>query len=125
MAAIGLFMPSDLLFSFVIFFLLRKVTHVVLASQGIPQSTFSGTAISPGPPYFDEQTWGAVLAMFLGALWVSREYLKEVWRDIKQDLAALVGRAKRTEIPATVWWAVCRFGTWFRTSRCFWRSAWC
>ena len=89
MAAIGLFMPSDLLFSFVVFFLLRKVTHVVLASQGIPQSTFSGTAIAPGPPYFDEQTWGAVLAMFLGAMWVSREYLKDVWKEIRQDTRAM------------------------------------
>jgi len=82
MAAIGLFMPSDMLLSFVVFFLLRKATHVMLAANGIPQSTFSGTGIAPGPPYFDEQTWGAVLAMFLGAIWVSREYLKEVWRDI-------------------------------------------
>ena len=83
MAAIGLFMPSDLLFSFVAFFLLRKATHVALASQGIPQSTFSGTALVPGPPYFDEQTWGAVLAMFLGAVWVSRDYLRTVWREIR------------------------------------------
>ena len=83
MAAIGLFMPSDMLLSFVAFFLLRKATHVILASQGIPQSTFSGTAIAPGPPYFDEQTWGAVLAMFLGAFWVSRDYLKMVWREIR------------------------------------------
>jgi hypothetical protein len=88
MAAIGLFMPSDLLFSFVVFFLLRKATHVILASQGIPQSTFSGTAISPGPPYFDEQTWGAVIAMFLGAIWVSRDYLKEVWSDVKSGKPA-------------------------------------
>lgn len=83
MAAIGLFMPSDMLLSFVVFFLMRKGLHVLLASQGIPQSTFSGTAIAPGPPYFDEQTWGGVLAMFLGALWVSRDYLREVWSDIK------------------------------------------
>lgn len=83
MAAIGLFMPSDLLLSFVVFFLMRKATHVMLAANGIPQSTFSGTGIAPGPPYFDEQTWGAVLAMFLGAVWVSRDYLKEVWRDIR------------------------------------------
>lgn len=83
MAAIGLFMPSDLLLSFVAFFLLRKATHVALASQGIPQSTFSGTAIAPGPPYFDEQTWGAVIAMFLGAVWVSRDYLKGVWSEIR------------------------------------------
>lgn len=83
MAAIGLFMPSDLLLSFVVFFLMRKATHVVLAANGIPQSTFSGTAISPGPPYFDEQTWGAVLAMFVGTLYFSRAYLKEVWFDIR------------------------------------------
>lgn len=88
MAAIGLFMPSDMLLSFVVFFLLRKATHVILASQGIPQSTFSGTAIAPGPPYFDEQTWGAVIAMFLGALWVSRDYLKEVWSDIRSGRKA-------------------------------------
>lgn len=83
MAAIGLFMPSDMLLSFVVFFLMRKATHIALASQGIPQETFSGSGINPGPPYFDEQTWGAIFAMFLGAIWVSREYLKEVWRDIK------------------------------------------
>ncbi|MFZ4507910.1 MAG: DUF6785 family protein [Fimbriimonas sp.] len=83
MAAIGLFMPSDLLLSFVVFFLLRKATHVVLASNGIPQQTFSGTAIVPGPPYFDEQTWGGVIAMFLGILWVSKDYLREVWSDIR------------------------------------------
>jgi hypothetical protein len=84
MAAIGFFMPSDLLLSFVVFFLLRKVSHVVLASYGIPQDTFSGTGLTPGPPYFDEQTWGAVFAMFLGAIWVSKNYLKEVWADIRK-----------------------------------------
>ncbi len=83
MSAIGLFIPSDLLISIVAFFLLRKATHVALAANGIPQSTFSGTGLLPGPPYFDEQTWGAVIAMFLGALWVSREYLRDVWSDIK------------------------------------------
>lgn len=83
MAVIGLFMPSDLLFSFVVFFLLRKASHVILASYGIPQDTFSGTGLTPGPPYFDEQTWGAVFAMFLGAIWVSKNYLKEVWRDVR------------------------------------------
>jgi hypothetical protein len=94
MAAIGLFMPSDLLLSFVVFFLLRKATHVILASQGIPQQTFSGTATSPGPPYFDEQTWGAVLAMFLGAWRSSREYVKEVWRDIRSGQGSTDGGVK-------------------------------
>ncbi|MBI5708490.1 MAG: hypothetical protein HZC36_16015 [Armatimonadetes bacterium] len=82
MAAIAVFMPNDLIFSLVFFFLLRKATHVVLASYGYPQGTFAGTYISPGPPYFDEQTWGGVIAMFLGALWVSRSYLRGVWRAI-------------------------------------------
>ncbi len=82
MAAVGLFVPSDLLLSMVVFFLCRKGIHVVLASQGIPQSTFSGSAIAPGPPYFDEQTWGGVIALFLGAIWVSKGYLSDVWRDI-------------------------------------------
>jgi hypothetical protein len=94
MAAVGLFMPSDLLFSFVAFFLLRKVTHVAFAANGYPQSTFSGTGLIPGPPYFDEQTWGAVLAMFLGAIWVSREYLRDVWRDIKNGHRAADGGVK-------------------------------
>jgi hypothetical protein len=91
MAAIGIFMPSDLLLSFVVFFLLRKLSHVVLASYGIPQDTFSGTGLQPGPPYFDEQTWGAVIAMFLGAIWVSKNYLKEVWRDVRMGAAPTDG----------------------------------
>lgn len=94
MAAIGLFVPSDLLFSIVVFFLMRKGLHVLLAANGIPQSTFSGTAIAPGPPYFDEQTWGAVIAMFLGAMWVSKDYLREIWSDIKTGRGAEDGGFK-------------------------------
>ncbi len=82
MAAIGLFMPSDLVLSVVLFYLLRKVTHILLASQGFPQGVFSGTFIAPGPPYFDEQTWGGVLAMFVGVLVFSKGHLKEVFRSI-------------------------------------------
>jgi hypothetical protein len=82
MAAIGLFMPSDMIFSVVFFFLLRKLTHVIVASQGMPQGTMSGTFIAPGPPYFDEQTWGGVLAMFIAAMWFAKGYLKDVWRQI-------------------------------------------
>lgn len=83
MAAIAFFMPNDLTFSLILFFLMRKVTHVALAAHGIPQSTFSGTAIIPGPPYWDEQTWGATIAMFCSALYFGRNYLKQVWSDIK------------------------------------------
>ncbi len=83
MAAIAFFMPSDLTFSIVVFYLLRKLTHVLLAANGIPQETFSGTFVAPGPPYIDEQSWGGILALFMGAMWVSRGYLKEVWSDIR------------------------------------------
>ncbi|MBX3118428.1 MAG: hypothetical protein KF784_05135 [Fimbriimonadaceae bacterium] len=83
MAAIGLLMPSDLLFSIIFFYFLRKITHVVLAANGIPQDTFSGTYIAPGPPYFDEQSWGGVIALFISAIWMARSYLKRVWSDIK------------------------------------------
>lgn len=82
MAAIGIFMSSDLIFSVIVFFLLRKATHIMLASYGIPQDTFSGSAVMPGAPYFDEQSWGGLFALFLTTLWVSRAYLKEVWREI-------------------------------------------
>lgn len=88
MAAIAFFMPNDLTFSLILFFLLRKVTHVLIAMYGIPQSTFSGTAIMPGPPYWDEQTWGATLAMFVAAMYFGRNYLKQVWRDIKTGARA-------------------------------------
>jgi hypothetical protein len=88
MAAIAIFMPSDLMLSIVVFYLLRKASHIALAANGVPQETFSGTFVAPGPPYFDEQTWGGVLALFVGAIWVSRGYLREVWRDIRTGRAA-------------------------------------
>ena len=43
------------------------------------QGIFSGTFVAPGPPYFDEQTWGGVLAMFIGVVWFSKASLKDVW----------------------------------------------
>lgn len=88
MAALGIFMPSDLIFSVIVFFLLRKGTHVLLASYGIPQETFSGSAVAPGPPYFDEQSWGGIFALFIGAMWTARSYLREVWRQIRRGLKA-------------------------------------
>lgn len=91
MAALGIFMPSDLILSVIVFFLLRKSTHVLLASYGIPQETFSGSAIAPGPPYFDEQSWGGIFALFVGALWVARGTLREVWRDIRTGSKASDG----------------------------------
>lgn len=83
LAAIGIFMPSDLLFSLIVFFLIRKGLHLIVGMNGIPQNTFAGTAIMPGPPYFEEQAWGGILAMFLATLWFSRGVLKEVWGEIR------------------------------------------
>lgn len=82
MAAIGFFMPNDMLISVIVFYLLRKATHVILASQGLPQGLFSGTFAAPGPPYFDEQTWGAVLAVFFTSILFAKVHIKQVWRDI-------------------------------------------
>lgn len=82
MTAIGFFMPSDMLFSVIVFYVLRKITHVVLAAYGMPQGLFSGSFAAPGPPYWDEQSWGAILALFIGAIWFSKGYLKQVWRDV-------------------------------------------
>lgn len=82
MAAIGFFMPNDMLISVIVFYLLRKATHVILASQGLPQGLFSGTFAAPGPPYFDEQTWGAVLAVFVTSIVFAKVHLKQVWLDI-------------------------------------------
>lgn len=82
-AAVALFIPTDLLFSILVFFFLRKATHLVLGMNGIPQGTFSGTYFAPGPPYFEEQAWGAVIAIFIAAMYFSRAELKGIWRRIR------------------------------------------
>ncbi len=86
MAAIGFFMPTDLLFSCIFFFFFRKFEQVFTYSLGYTESagTFGGGGLTPSPPYFSEQSWGAFLALFVTAVWVARGYLKEVWRQIVQ-----------------------------------------
>ncbi len=91
LAAIGLLMPSDLLFSAILFFLIRKVTQIGIASFGVPQSTFSGTYFSPGPPFWEQQAWGAVIAMLVAAIYFSRGYLKEAWIDVRKGKKASDG----------------------------------
>lgn len=88
LAVLAFFIPNDMVFSVVFFYLLRKITHLVLASQGYPQGLFSGTFAAPGPPYFDEQTWGGVLALFVGAMVFSRQHLQQVWKDIRSGAKA-------------------------------------
>lgn len=91
--AIALFMPGDLLFSVVFFFLVRKVILIVLAMYGYPGDSFSGGFLTPAPPYFTEQTWGAIIGLFTTAVWISRRYLREVWADIVSGAPAADGGA--------------------------------
>jgi Family of unknown function (DUF6785)/Domain of unknown function (DUF6784) len=81
-AAIGVFLPTDLLFSCIFFFFFRKAQQVVAAFYGYPQGVFGGGGLVPSPPYFSEQSWGAFIGLFVMVIWVSRGYLKEVWREI-------------------------------------------
>ncbi len=82
MSAIGLFMPTDLLFSCIFFFFVRKLQQVGAAALGYEQGVFGGGGLVPSPPYFSEQSWGAFIGLFLTAAWVARGYLKEVWHEI-------------------------------------------
>jgi hypothetical protein len=85
MAVIGFFVPSDLLFSCVFFFWVRKCEQICFYSLGYTQSAgvFAGAGFVPDVPYFSEQSWGAFLALFALALWSARGHLREVWRQIR------------------------------------------
>lgn len=87
MSAIAAFMPTDLLFSWVFFFFVRKGTQFILAMHGYEQGVFGGGWLVPSPPYFSEQTWGAIFGLFVGALISSRSYLRELWGHIRQNTA--------------------------------------
>jgi len=87
MAAIGLFMPSDLLFSAIFFFAVRKALQVGMELYGYEQGVFGGGWLVPAAPYFSEQTWGAVIALFIGAIVTSKGYLAELWRHIRHGTA--------------------------------------
>jgi hypothetical protein len=82
-AAIGLFMPTDLLFSCIFFFFVRKLQQVGAAAMGYEQGVFGGGGLVPAAPYFSEQSWGAFLGLFVTAVWVSRRYLRDVWAEIR------------------------------------------
>mgnify|MGYP000026494320 CR=1 FL=1 len=77
-----IFLPTDLMFSVIFFFVARKTMQVIAASMGYPQGVFGGGGLVPSPPYFSEQSWGAFLGLFVSSLWVARPYLREVARDI-------------------------------------------
>lgn len=83
--AIGLsfLMPTNLSFSCWFFFFARKAQQVYCAARGY-------TDADPWYPYLREQSYGAWIALFVGALWFSRGYLREALR------AAWTGAAPRT-----------------------------
>lgn len=81
--AMAMFLPSDLLFSAIFFFFFRKGQQVIAASLGYPQGVFGGGWLVPAPPYFSEQSWGAFLGLFIMALWIARNYMKEVWASVR------------------------------------------
>lgn len=80
--ALAVFLPMDLLFSAIFFFFVRKGQQVIAASYGYPGGVFGGGWLVPAPPYFTEQSWGAFLGLFVTALWIARNYLREVWQEI-------------------------------------------
>lgn len=84
LAAVGLLMPTDLLFSCLFFFFLRKAMQVLAVQLGYNCSLFGGGGLVPAAPYFTEQSWGAFLGLFGTALWGARPYLREVWRDVRR-----------------------------------------
>lgn len=91
LAALGLFMPSGLLFSIIFFFFVRKTIQIILATYGFEGGTFAGGHLVPEPPYFTEQTWGALIGLFVTAMWIARKYLHEVWKDIRENNPAKDG----------------------------------
>lgn len=82
LAALGFLMPTDLLFSLLFFFMVRKGQQIVSYSMGNEQGVFGGGGLVPSAPYFSEQSWGAFLGLFVSAMWLARPHLKQVWEDI-------------------------------------------
>ena len=62
-------MPVDLSFSLFFFYFLGRLQLLVSGMMGLERAGF---------PYLPEQSAGAFVAIFLGAIWVARRHLKEV-----------------------------------------------
>ncbi|GIV01589.1 MAG: hypothetical protein KatS3mg015_0419 [Fimbriimonadales bacterium] len=80
--ALALLVPADLLFSVVFFFLVRKLILIGMSFYGYQGGSFAGGFLTPEAPYFTEQTWGALLGLFVSTLWFARNHLKSVARAI-------------------------------------------
>jgi hypothetical protein len=98
-SALGFFMPTDLLFSLLFFFFVRKAQQIIAFSIGNEQGVFGGGGLVPAPPYFSEQSWGAFLGLFASAMWFARPHWKKVWNAIetgKEDEGNVGGVRYRT-----------------------------
>jgi hypothetical protein len=76
--AIGLsfFMPTNLAFSSWFFFFARKAQQIFCAYYGL------NLLGDPWFPYLREQSFGAWIAVFAATLWLSRGYLRDLWRAV-------------------------------------------
>lgn len=81
--ALATFMPTDLAWSMVFFYFVRKAMQIVAYRLGYQQGLFGGGYLVPAPPYFAEQTWGAFLALFVTALWMARSHLRRILQAIR------------------------------------------
>lgn len=71
---IGMLMPLDFLFSLWFFYWLWKAELVIVSAFSLDQT--------PQFPYQNYQAFGAYLAFLVSAVWLSRSYLKEVFRKV-------------------------------------------
>ncbi|HGJ64555.1 TPA: hypothetical protein ENS27_04110 [bacterium] len=71
---LGFFLPLDLSFSIWFFYLFRKAQEVLGSAMGL-------NAL-PGFPYSNQQSSGAWIGIFFVAIWLSRNHLKLVARNI-------------------------------------------
>lgn len=72
---ISYFMPTNVAFSSWFFYLFRKLEQVAAAAMG-----FQGT--DAWFPYLREQSYGALIALFVATLWFGRGYIREIWREV-------------------------------------------
>ncbi len=78
---LGFFMPLDLSFSCWFFYLFRKMQRVggaIIGVRGLP-----------GFPYDRQQSLGAYLGLAIFAVWASRKYLAEVFKQITTGRSSL------------------------------------
>jgi hypothetical protein len=78
MSSLGFFMQTDLLFSLLFFFFVRKITQILAYMFGNEQGVFGGGGLFPSPPYFSEQSWGAFIGLFLSGMWLARQHWKKI-----------------------------------------------